>query len=253
MAGEKIIAILIAITIIFAQNNVHVVHNRPEKSSDESILQGLWQENDISKQEIPSYWYFTNAGQGHYRLYQENEVAIAVKKYAGMTGMENEEWTLRRISYIDGIYHAYVESEMGNELYVLLSEIGSEMYFIIAVDIRKSGEGEILLQDERYSYNSVLEWNSYADWFYGEKRVWDSIHFECEGNYFDHTYEDGCRYAICDYLERTDGDRSSNWMIEENSLYVGRNGYIADIYCTNGEIGISLLIDVWNHSYAVLK
>ncbi|MDE7339636.1 MAG: hypothetical protein K2N80_03615 [Lachnospiraceae bacterium] len=216
-------------------------------------LQELWQDTALPINEIPTYWYFTNAGHGHYHLYYENEAACAVKKYAGMSGMENEAWALKRISFIDGMYHAYVESETGNELYILLSEMESEMYFIIMADIRNNGEAEILLQDERFSYNSMLKWYSFADWFYGEKDAAGTICFEREGEFFDHMYTDGCRYAIHDYLERTGYTGNSEWVVKENLLYVGRNGYIADIYCTNGGKGFSFLIDVWNHSYAVLE
>lgn len=83
------------------------------------------------------------------------------------------------------------------------------------------------MQDERYSYNSALTWYSYADWFYGEKTHEGTISFKRKGEFLDHMYADGCSYAICDYLERIGGGWDSEWTIEENLMYVGKNGYIA--------------------------
>lgn len=118
----------------------YIIYHEPEDTFEGGASDGLrklWQENDLPTEETPDYLYFANAGEGHYRPWRENEVAFAVKKYAGMTGMENEAWELKRVNYVDGLYHAYVESETGNELYILLSEETGLETFIIAADIRQ--------------------------------------------------------------------------------------------------------------------
>lgn len=136
---------------------------------NEDFLADLWQESELPLEDIPDYRYFTNAGEGNYNLNLELEVAIAVKTYAVQNGMEDEEWELKRIIYNDGIYHAYVESATGNELYILLSDRGGMfLHNIIAVDIRNNNESEISLSfDEQSgpSYSSILEWNSYLELF----------------------------------------------------------------------------------------
>lgn len=232
----------------------------------EDFLADLWQESELPLEDIPGYRYFTNAGEGNYNLNLENEVAIAVKTYAVQNGMEDEEWELKRIIYNDGIYHAYVESATGNELYILLSDRGGMfLHNIIAVDIRNNNESEISLSfDEQSgpSYSSILEWNSYLELFEnsflgGEpegthKGSLEIVHSIDSGYWlYDHMYVVGVSFALHDYLDRMGRmDRDSTWTIDTNSVYVGR---FLDVYCTNGEERISLLIDIMNKRYTVLK
>lgn len=261
MIRPQIIAAVFITVITCAQVHAQDRVTSTAQSSNENVLADLWQESDLSSKEIPSYWYFTNAGEGHHNLNLENAVAVAVKTYAGQNGMEKEEWELKRILYQDGIYHAYVESVAGNELYILLldREPALYMYHIIAADIRYNDDAETSIHVEGQSgpsYNSILEWNSYLQWFQEgtEEGGLDIVH-AIDATYwlYDSSYEDGIYYALYDYLDRTDGKKKSTWTIDSNSVYIGRNGCIADIYCTNGEEGISMLIDVWNKRYTVLK
>lgn len=55
-------------------------------------------------------------------LWIENSAAFAVKDYGLNSGIGNEEWKLKRICYSEDTYQVYVESELGDELYILLSE-----------------------------------------------------------------------------------------------------------------------------------
>lgn len=255
MIRGKIVTAAIVMAITYMQNRALEIQGISMQSENFASLQDLWRKNHLSGDEIPSYWYFTNAGYGHYHITLENQVAFAVKEYAGMTGMEEEAWSLKRICYTDGIYHAYVESETGNELYIFLSDDETEVHapYIIAADIRANGSGEILLQNEAYSYNSMLEWHSYKSWFDGDKEAaWENLEFLCESYMFDYSYETGWHYAVYDYLDRTGGNQDCEWIVDDNVMYVGRNGYIADISCTNGEKEFIFLVDVWNRRYAVV-
>ena len=234
--------------------------------SNEDLLADLWQESELPLEDIPNYRYFANAGEGNYNLNLENEVAIAVKTYAVQNGMEDEEWELKRIIYNDGIYHAYVESATGNELYILLSDRGGMfLHNIIAADIRNNNESEISLSfDEQSgpSYSSILEWNSYLELFEnsflgGEpegthKGSLEIVHSIDSGYWlYDNMYVVGVSFALHDYLDRMGRmDSDSTWTIDTNSVYVG---HFLDVYCTNGEERISLLIDIKNKRYTVLK
>ena len=101
----------------------------------------------------PDYDYFINAQQGHYNLTLENMAAFVVKDYALDSGMDKEEWELKRICYCEDVYQVYVESKSGNELYILLSEgQGIQPDYIIMADIRKGDGADISLYEGEYSY-----------------------------------------------------------------------------------------------------
>ena len=151
MIKSKIIAAVFIMVIICTQVHAQDRVASTAQASNENVLADLWQESNLSSKEIPSYWYFTNAGEGHHNLNLENAVAVAVKTYAGQNGMEKEEWELKRILYQDGIYHAYVESAAGNELYILLldREPALYMYHIIAADIRYNDDAGIKVRNAK--------------------------------------------------------------------------------------------------------
>lgn len=219
----------------------------------QSMLQDIWQECSLPQQEMPSYDFFANAYEGHYNLTLENAVACAVKDYACKTDLEGNEWSLRRIYSRDGIYHAFVDSETGNELYLLLEEGDLYPRYIIAADIRKNGDADILLQDESYSYYSMLQWHSYEKWMNGEADMKDAISINITEYLYDSIYSNGCYYAVYDYLSKSGEGMSDEWKIDENMEYIGRNGYIADIFCVSEKGRMGLLVDVWNHTYAVME
>ena len=108
------------------------------------------------------------------------------------------------------------------------------------------------MQDERYSYNSMLEWYSYKDWFDGKGAEW-SLNFDITGYLHDVIYNNGFILAIYDYVDRTGKGKGATWNIDDNYTYIGRNGYIACAYCSNGVQTIRFLVDVWNKTYAVVE
>lgn len=106
---------------------------------ENNAIDHVWHESNLRQEEWPDYDYFINAQQGHYNLTLENMAAFAVKDYALDSGMDKEEWELKRICYCEDAYQVYVESKTGNELYILLSEgQGIQPDYIIMADIRKS-------------------------------------------------------------------------------------------------------------------
>lgn len=221
------------------------------ETAEADMLKDKWIECDLSYDQIPDYYYFTNAGQGHYNLTLENEAAHMIKDYALDAGMEQEEWELKRILYHSGIYQAFAESKTGNELYVLFPH--DDESYIIAADLRKSSDAEIPLQDEGYSYNSMLEWQSYDRWFGGTDKIERGLNLGDIGSLYDSIYENNGYYALYAYLSDSGNEIESDWKIDSNTAYIGRNGYLASICFLGKDERIYMLIDVWNRTYAVYR
>lgn len=221
--------------------------------AEADMLKDKWIQCDLSYDQIPDYYYFTNAGQGHYNLTLENEAAQMIKDYALDTGMEKEEWELKRITYQSGIYQAFAESKTGNELYVLFPH--DDESYIIAADIRKGSDAEISLQDERYSYHSMLEWHTYEYWFNGTDKdeIKGGFKLDVIDNLYDSIYENSGYYALYAYLCDSGSEIESDWEIDSGTSYIGRNGYLASVSFLNEEEQIDMLIDVWNKTYAVFR
>lgn len=217
-----------------------------------NAIDNMWRECGLTWQEGPDYRFFTNAQKGGYNLTLENSVAFVVKDYALDTTLEDEKWELKCIyHYRDDIYQACTESDMGSELYILFREnyLTALPDYIIAADIREGDEGDIALLYVNYSYNSMLEWYSYQEWFDGKLSekvpqvdVADFIH--------DSSYETAVCLAIYDYVYRTNGDTESHWVVSDNDTYVG---FIACAHCSNGVQDFIIFIDVGNWTYAVLE
>ncbi len=221
------------------------------ETAEADMLKDKWIKCDLSYDQIPDYYYFTNAGQGHYNLTLENEVAHMIKDYALDAGMEQEEWELKRITYHSGIYQAFAESKAGNELYVLFPH--DDESYIIAADIRKSSDAKIPLQDEGYSYNSMLEWQSYERWFSGTDKIERGLNLGNIGSLYDSIYENNGYYALYAYLSDSGNEIESDWEIDSNTSYIGGNGYLASICFLGKDERIYMLIDVWNRTYAVFR
>lgn len=244
-----IIMICYALLAITEQVDFNESVNRAEKHGIESI----WCECDLTAEEWPDYYFFTNAQQGHYNLTLESAVAYAVKDYALDSGMENEEWELKRIYYFEDTCQAYVESKKGNELYILFTDSqGAFPKYIIMADIRRGNGADVILQEEVYSYNSMLEWHSYKEEVDGKDRE-NSLSYDVAGYLHDVIYNNGLILAICDYVDMTGGNKKATWKIDDNYTYIGRNGYIVCAYCSNGVQNIRFLVDVWNKTYAVVE
>lgn len=232
------------------------IESKESNSLNENIMEELWKKCDLAWDEMPMPEYFINGNQSHYNYTTIGDVAAIVSDYAHESGMENEQWELKQIyHYRDGIFRAYTESDMGSELYILFTENTSDAKpcYIIAADIRKPGNENMVFQNGECSYNSMLEWYSYAKWFDGEVKMKEQIEVDVNGDLYDSIYGNSSNYAIYDYLDRFGGDKKIPWEVDENTSYVGRNGVITSMFCVVGTEKINLFIDVSNKRYAVLK
>ena len=126
-------------------------------------LQNDWSSCELPVNQWPGYDYFMNANEYHYNLNYEYLAAMAVKDYSGKKNIEHENWRIKRIYENDDVYYAFVESETGRELYLLVEEQYESDYkvnYIVAADIKKNQKSENVL-GEQYSYDSTLEWYPY--------------------------------------------------------------------------------------------
>ena len=247
---QCIIMILsLGLSIITKQPDLKESTYQPENP----VIDQLWKECSLPQEEWPDYDYFTN--EGHYQLSLVNETAYVVKEYAMHSGLENKEWELKRI-YSCGdsnAFLAYLESKTEDELYILFSEgSGVLPVYIILADIRKDANADVSLPYGGYAYNSMLEWDSYKDWFDGEA---DRLHIQYKtvGEIHDSIYDSGLFFTIEDYVDRTGGDTESQWEVYGNDVYVGRNGYIVCTVCQNENRNFIFLFDVSNKTYAVVE
>lgn len=222
--------------------------------AENNAIDNKWQECNLPMEEWPDYYFFENAQQRHYNLSLENTAALVVKDYTYNAAMKNELWELKQIyHYRDDIYQAYTESDMGNELYILFKTNTPDTLprYAIVADIRKNNAADIPLYGE-YSYNSMLEWYSYKDWFDGKTST-EQLQFDVTNEIYDSIYNSEVRLAIYDYVDMTDKDIRIHWELDGNSMYVGGNGYIVCANCSNEVQNIILFVDVWNKTYAVLE
>lgn len=222
-----------------------VEHEIPQKRS-------VWQHYDLKTDEMPPYDFFLNAGEGGYHILLENDAACAVKDYAKKAGIKNEKWILKRILYRDNHYHAYVRSETGNiHLFLLIDgEWDANERYVVMADVREGGNAEIKLPYSNESYNSSLAWDSYKEYFDGNKEPSGDYRIDGRGELFDGMYDRAGSFAMYAYLDSVTGEKSCEWTIDQNSAYMG--GAIADISFTDGRETVSMLIDVSNKTYSVL-
>ena len=223
-------------------------------ADETNTVETLWRECELTWDEVLVDGYFVNAYQRHYNHCWEDYAAYIVVDYASSAGLEKEQWELKQIYHFrDDIYQVYTESDRKNELYMLFDTSDAEPDYIVAADIRKTGEEEAGLWNDEYSYSSMLEWYSYEKWFDGEADMEERINMDMIGDLYGSAYGNHSYYAIFDYLDRSGEAKDILWEIDENASYVGRNGEIACMTCIVGTRKVSLFLDIWNKRYAVLK
>lgn len=230
--------------------------NLTEINNEMDITKEPWKHCDLEWEEMPMPEYFTNVNQTYYNYTTKGDVAAVIMDYVLDAGMEDEQWALKSIYHNDDdIYQAYTESDMGSELYILFlcDTPDAKPCYIIAADIRKSANEDTVFHQGKYSYNSMLEWYSYKEWFDGGNDTEETIEVNVNGYLYDACYGNHSYYAIYDYLDRFGGDKDIPWEIDENMAYVGSCGSIASIPCVVGTEKIYLFLDIWNKRYAVFK
>lgn len=199
------------------------------------------------------YSFFSNANQWHYNLTNEMDVAGVIINY---TKEENQErWELRKMytRWENKVYTstAFVRSESGRELYLYIEDMGK---FLVIADIVKGDKLAVSLGDNDYSYDSSILWTSY------QKRLQtggDTSGYSIEADegayiYDDIFIEEGT-LAIADFLDAYEVDKKAKWKLLNNKVYIGVNGYLADLWYSDGIQRVHLVIDVWNKQYAVIE
>lgn len=220
------------------------------------VTEEPWKRCDLSWDEMPAYEYFINDSEKKYNLTLKSYAADVVYEYAHDTGMENENWELKQMyHYRDEIYQVYTKSDRGSEIYLLLTcnPADARPCYIVAADIRKTENEDVVLSHGKGSYNSMLEWYSYEKAFNGEREMKEKIEVDVSGDLYDSYLSNHSYYAIFDYLERFGGDKKIPWEIDENVSYTGDGGIVISVSCIAGTEKINMFIDTYNKTYAVFK
>ena len=55
------------------------------------------------------------------------------------------------------------------------------------------------------------------------------------------------------YLSCVQYDKGNNWKLLEDMIYIGENGYLTDMWFSDGIQKVHIVIDVWNKLYTVVE
>ncbi len=218
------------------------------------ISDDKWTEVDWGKEPAVAHDFFRDPNQKYIHVTFTDWAAIAVVNHSKKAGLEEMKWELRRI-YDRGEWNkiaAFVRSDTGRELYIYTND-EKEFKYLLAADV-KEGEGlTYMLGDGRYSYDSALEWTTYETQP-GQNGRAAQYSFTWSDNalIYDPVYleESACAMEAC--LTAADAPGGS-WELLEDELYVGANGYLADVWYTNGVQKVHLFIDIWNKQYTAIE
>ena len=218
------------------------------------ISDDKWTEVDWGKEPAVAHDFFRDPNQKYIHVTFTDWAAIAVVNHSKKAGLEEMKWELRRI-YDRGEWNkiaAFVRSDTGRELYIYTND-EKEFKYLLAADV-KEGEGlTYMLGDGRYSYDSALEWTTYETQL-GQNGRAAQYSFTWSDNalIYDPVYleESACAMEAC--LTAADAPGGS-WELLEDELYVGANGYLADVWYTNGVQKVHLFIDIWNKQYTAIE
>lgn len=250
--------ILIALILLAASYMMIRINrdNRPEQAC-------LDVQNELSYQmdvwdwqtDAPSYSFFSNANQWHYDLTHEMDPAGIIIHYTKEKNLEEEEWELRKMytrwnENKEYVSTAFVRSESGRELYLYIEEMGK---FLVIADIVKGNDLNFALGDNDYSYDSSIPWYSYQERFQ-EDGDYAGYLIESEwADIYDDRYIAEGALAMADFLDAHKADKKEKWELVNNKVYIGVNGYLADLWYSNGTQRVHIVIDVWNKQYAVIE
>ena len=218
------------------------------------ISDDKWTEVDWEKEPAVVHDFFRDPNQKYIHVTFTDWAAIAVVNHSKKAGLEEMKWELRRI-YDRGEWNkiaAFVRSDTGRELYIYTND-EKEFKYLLAADV-KEGEGlTYMLGDGRYSYDSALEWTTYETQP-GQNGRAAQYSFTWSDNalIYDPVYleESACAMEACLTAANAPG---GSWELLEDELYVGANGYLADVWYTNGVQKVHLFIDIWNKQYTAIE
>lgn len=218
------------------------------------------------KYEMIDYWpdepidynFFTNANQWHYHM-TANEMAAAgvLLNYSRHKNIPEENWELRKMDtrYDEnhiGVSTAFVKSESGREVFFFIHDLDGGEYFVIA-DIVKGNSQQTSVGEGAYSYDSSLPWYSYSEMIQTNNKSGYTILTDEDAYIYDAVYMEEGAFAMAEFLKRQGADKRRNWYLMKDHMYIGVNGYLADLWYTNGKQRVHLAIDIWNKLYTVVE
>lgn len=207
------------------------------------------------KTDAPAYSFFSNANEWYYNLTNEMDPAGILLHYTKENGLKEEKWELRKMytrwsERGEYVSTAFVRSESGRELYLYIEDLGS--FFVIA-DIMKGNSLSIPLGDGDYTYDSSISWHSYKERLQKREHLGYSILAD-EGAYiYDDIYIEEGAFALAEFLNVHKVDKEPKWELVREKIYIGVNGYLADLWYSNGEKRVHMVIDIWNKLYAIIE
>lgn len=210
-----------------------------------------WQKLGSPEKAI-SYYFFSNAIQWHYNLNIEMCAAEVICAYAE-DDSEEGTWELRSMHtrYTENyrrVLSFFACSEDGRELYMILDETheaGPE--YLVMADVMVDNDGS-------YSYKSSLQWKSYQDdTDSSEKYSGYSIYIDGNAYIYDSVYIDEGVNAMTDYLVSVQADKNVSWRMLEDLIYIGKNGYLADLWFSNGFQRVHMMVDIRDKQYSVVE
>lgn len=249
--------ILLFCIILYSLLKKGAVNVQVSDHKDLEIDIKCWEDFGRSDKTI-TYDYFINSNQWHYDLNSEMDAACIVADYSNKKMSKKEDWELRCMLTRNMEDHKWISSifvcsESKRELYILLKggDAEGDKYAIIA-DIVRDNSLPVLLGNGDCSYDSALIWNSYQDSLNFNINE-HSILIDEDAYIYDAVYIDEGVCAMSDYLSLTNTDSREKWKLMDNMIYIGVNGYLADMWFSNENERVHLVIDIWNKVYTVVE
>ena len=118
----------------------------------------------------------------------------------------------------------------------------------------KGNSLSIPLGDGDYTYDSSISWFSYKERLQKRGEYLGYSILTDEGAYiYDDIYIDEGALALAEFLNVHKVDKEPKWELVKDKIYIGVNGYLADLWYSNGEKRVHMVIDIWNKLYAVIE
>ena len=204
---------------------------------------------DLDK--YPSYYFFSNAYQWAYNLSNESTAATVICAYAE-DDSEEGTWELcgMHTRFTDQRWAGsfFARSDKGRELYILWDVPPyADLEYLVMADGIQGVDGS-------YSYESSLTWKTYQSQSAASEIDFGyTIYVDADAYIYDSTYIDEGVNAMTDYLVSTHADQEVEWYLLDDLIYIGENGYLADMSFSNGNKRVHMMIDVQNKQYSVVE
>lgn len=230
----------------------HLDSQALQENQDYEMINWNWSDDS------PDYRFFTNANQWHYHI-TANEMAAAcvLLNYSRYRNVPKENWELRKMysrydeNYI-GVSTAFVKSESGREVYFFMNDTDEGSYLVIA-DIVKGNSKQTSLANDSYSYDSSLEWYSYKEILQENNTFGYKVLADEDAFIYDAVFIEEGAFAMAEFLKFQGAEKKQKWYLLKDNIYIGVNGYLADLWYSNGTQEVHMVVDVWNKLYTVVE